>query len=213
MRSFPWLFLVAFGPLACGQVDTGSEPADAPPTAGEPCDDLDAIVAAGDDCNTCTCTESGWVCTELDCSDPNEKCGEAPTLVGDCNTCTCGADGQWACTMWECEEPCQAGDVKNEDCNTCTCHRGVWGCTEEDCGEPVSCGGLTGGVCAEDEYCAYELGQLCGADDGRSVCEQRPTACDEVYAPVCGCDQMTYGNSCEANAAGTGVASEGECAE
>jgi hypothetical protein len=38
-----------------------------------------------------------------------------------------------------------------------------------------------------------------------------PQACDTVYDPVCGCDNATYGNACEANMAGISVYAEGAC--
>ncbi len=77
--------------------------------------------------------------------------------------------------------------------------------------QEVLCGGFLGDTCTEEEYCAYEEGQHCGAADATSTCELRPEACPAVYMPVCGCDGNTYGNSCEAAASGTGVLHEGEC--
>lgn len=47
---------------------------------------------------------------------------------------------------------------------------------------------------------------------GSGLCELRPTSCPDTPAPVCGCDNRTYANACEANRAGVAVQSEGECA-
>jgi hypothetical protein len=72
-------------------------------------------------------------------------------------------------------------------------------CVEPDC--------TMNGDCGEGAFCAKPLGECAG--DGQ--CEARPTACPDVYLPVCGCDGQTYGNRCEAAAAGVSAAHEGEC--
>lgn len=77
---------------------------------------------------------------------------------------------------------------------------------------PVVCGGLQGLACEDGDFCNFPADAQCGAADQTGTCEAIPEVCTKEYAPVCGCDDQTYGNACIANAAGVSVASEGECA-
>lgn len=63
------------------------------------------------------------------------------------------------------------------------------------------------GDCADSSWCAKPDGSC----EGEGTCEPRPAGCPAVWAPVCGCDGATWGNDCEAAAAGVGVAHAGEC--
>jgi Kazal-type serine protease inhibitor-like protein len=78
--------------------------------------------------------------------------------------------------------------------------------------QAATCGGLLGLSCGADEFCNFAPEAICGAADQTGTCTPIPQACTREFNPVCGCDDRTYSNGCEANAAGVSVASPGACA-
>ena len=60
--------------------------------------------------------------------------------------------------------------------------------------------------CDTTEYCVADS---CG---GPGMCLARPMDCSPNVSFVCGCDDVTYDNACDASRNGVRIAAEGECA-
>ena len=61
--------------------------------------------------------------------------------------------------------------------------------------------------CLTTEFCEKVPGNC----SGQGTCQSRPGFCTTVWAPVCGCDGITYSNDCSAALAGVNVDYQGTC--
>ena len=127
------------------------------------------------------------------CTKPGLTCNYGQECCcGKCypsTVCSCNSDGTWACYATDAcmIPPDSCGDTSGGDTS------------------PGSCG--SDAECAKGEFCQVNK-FACG---GTGACAKKPDACPAIYMPVCGCDNKTYGNECEAASAGANVAKNGAC--
>ncbi|NUP11330.1 MAG: hypothetical protein HOW73_35235 [Polyangiaceae bacterium] len=199
----PLMFALSFPvALAACQADISNDGDDPPAFTKDEARALQGIAPNGDD----ICADEGWyddlVCDDF-CSEPDPDCpvSNCPD-PNDPRVSYYAGPGDIACSQ---EIDFCAPDKVMFNSPECGC-----GCVEP---EPVeTCGGIAGTPCAEGYYCNYPIDSYCGGDDSLGTCEPIfDGGCPEIYAPVCGCDGVTYGNSCEASANGASIAHEGSC--
>ena len=170
-----------------------------------------------------SCSATPTVCTR----EVRPVCGcDGSTYSNRCSAHAAGVsvdyDGACAvageCTDAECGPRPGAPNVLCEDGVTVSgpgdCVRaddGACGWEMIECPAAATCGGFAGLTCGEGQFCNYAADAGCGFADATGTCARLPEVCTREFDPVCGCDGRTYGNSCNANAAGVAVASRGAC--
>jgi hypothetical protein len=75
----------------------------------------------------------------------------------------------------------------------------------------TACGLRGSPECRAGQFCRFESRDECGAIDRPGECLELPDACDGVFDPVCGCDDRTHPNECEAHRRGVSVHYRGPC--
>lgn len=167
------------------------------------------------------------ICDDF-CLNPDPDCDGDQYCYSD-NDCASGE----ACNAADvCLSPCGPGEICPAVCagfcveappaDECwgawsdqfgNCRTPADGVYPDSCCSDDVCGGFANLPCDDDEFCKFGNPPPDAAADMTGLCMPRPEFCIEIFAPVCGLDGETYGNSCFAHMAGTSVAHEGECEE
>lgn len=74
-------------------------------------------------------------------------------------------------------------------------------CSDDDNGSTGACNP----ACGAGTYCDQP------SCFGRGTCVEIPVLCTREFAPVCGCDNKTYGNDCNRRMKSLSKAHDGEC--
>jgi hypothetical protein len=73
-----------------------------------------------------------------------------------------------------------------------------------------TCGGCSATPCEGEYFCETRPGH-CDDDTSVGVCLEVPTACPDIFDPVCACNRQTYDNDCLRQQAHVALFHEGPC--
>ncbi len=195
------------------------------PAGGEPTRDEARELVAKGDAPLDICDIWDWygdgICDDF-CVEPDPDCA-VPECTEDfhCPQPLCAVGFNCpsnVCVDGECvlDDPNDACPPGQRECGGCPTATGVLCVDRGDpcpllaCPPPPDCGGIAGLTCPTGMYCEYS-DNSCGAGDRMGICEPIPDAWLDIYAPVCGCDGVTYGNEGEAYGSGVDINHHGAC--
>ena len=143
---------------------------------------------------------------DIPCQD-NAPCGKeefCEKKTGDCDGAGVCIKRPESCPLYFIYDPVCGCDGKTYDSECAAAMEGVSVLHKGRC-EIIKCQNKED--CLIKEFCLFPEGtcSLPGA------CTPKPDICTMIYDPVCGCDGVTYGNSCEALAAGASILHQGSC--
>ena len=135
------------------------------------------------------------------CKFPKGACGKDPSIPG---ICTPTGPGGRCPLDWDPVCGCDGRTYSNE-------------CFADAAGVSIRHWGECKDVCLVDHdcpaashFCKFAEG-TCGEPGAPGFCAPIPDGCPEIWDPVCGCDDLTYGNECEADAARVSIRHRSEC--